>query len=268
MASIPLFYWSEIKFAGRSKENYGDLLSKYIVEKISGGQVKWVQPKKQPWYTFNKTNYLAIGSIIHHATRNSIIWGSGLIDEQLRIERANFKAVRGPRTREYLLQFGYECPEIYGDPALLLPTIYFPEPGKCYEIGIIPHYTDFQSVNDQYRSNPEILVIDLLTMDVEQVTNEILKCESLISSSLHGVIVAHAYKIPCVWVEFSDKLFGSGVKFFDYLESVKLPPYKPPALSKPLSIPEIKQIIESYTSLPNAEEVTSLQKGLISSSPF
>ena len=79
---IQLFYWSEIKFIYKDKENYGDLLSKYLVENISGKKVKWVQPKKQPWYKIDKKNYLAIGSILPHASKNSIIWGSGIIDQR------------------------------------------------------------------------------------------------------------------------------------------------------------------------------------------
>lgn len=100
---IPLFYWSEIKFIFKKKENYGDLLSKYLVEKISGREINWVHPKRQPWYKWNKTNYLAIGSIIHHASKDSIVWGSGIIDKEQHIEKADFRAVRGPQTRKIFL---------------------------------------------------------------------------------------------------------------------------------------------------------------------
>ena len=89
----------------KEKENYGDLLSKYLVEKISGRPVKWIHPKKQPWYKLNKKNYLAIGSILHHATKNSVVWGSGIIDQKHKVAQADFRAVRGPRTREYLHKF-------------------------------------------------------------------------------------------------------------------------------------------------------------------
>ncbi|MGA9590265.1 MAG: polysaccharide pyruvyl transferase family protein, partial [Salegentibacter sp.] len=159
--SIPLFYWSERKFSFKDKENYGDLLSKYLVEKISGRKVKFVQPKKQAWFKLNKINYLAIGSILPHATKNSIVWGSGIIDREHQIAKADFKAVRGPRTRKFLLDSGYQCPEVYGDPALLLPLYFNPDPKveKKYEIGIIPHYHDYQSVFKMYAKN-EILVID------------------------------------------------------------------------------------------------------------
>ena len=133
MKKIPLFYWSSVKFENKPKENYGDLLSKYIVEKISAEKVKWVHPKKQPWYRFDKTNYLGIGSILAHASKNSIVWGSGIIDQNHPVEKADFRAVRGPKTRERLLALGYKCPEIYGDPALLLPKYFNPKVEKKYK---------------------------------------------------------------------------------------------------------------------------------------
>ena len=131
---IPLFYWSEIKFIFRKNENYGDLLSKYLVEKISGRKVKWVNPRKLPWYRLKKRHYLAIGSILHHASKQSIIWGSGIIDRKHNVPNADFRAVRGPQTRKYLKDLGITCPEVYGDPALLLPRYFKPEIKKKYKI--------------------------------------------------------------------------------------------------------------------------------------
>jgi len=265
---IPLFYWSEIKFIFKRKENYGDLLSKYLVEKISGMEVKWVYPKKQPWYKWDKTNYVTIGSVIHHASKDSIVWGSGIIDNKQAIAKADFRAVRGPQTRKFLLGLGYECPEVYGDPALLLPKYYHPEVEKKYKIGIIPHYHDFNVVSENYLNDPEILVIDLMTLIVEEVTRQILSCEKTISSSLHGVIVSHAYEIPSVWVEFSNKIFGDGIKYRDYLESVEIPFYQAEFLDRKLNLKEIDRLFEKYPGLPGEGKVENLCEGLKRVCPF
>jgi pyruvyltransferase len=265
---IPLFYWSERKFTFKEKENYGDLLSKYLIEKITGKEVGWIHPKKQPWYKLNKTNYLAIGSIMHHASKYSIVWGSGIIDIKQPIINADFRAVRGPQTRKYLLGLGFSCPELYGDPALLLPKYYAPKFKKKYRIGIIPHYNDFKAVNELYKDEKHILVIDLLTMDIEAVTHQILECEKTISSSLHGIIISHAYSIPGIWVEFSDKIFGDGIKYQDYLESVQIPFYQAAYLNKKISSNDIERLFKKYPYLPENLIINILQNDLLKSCPF
>lgn len=265
---IPLFYWSEKKFIFREKENYGDLLSKYLVEKISGEEVKWVHPKKQRWYKLNKTNFLAIGSIIHHASKDSVVWGSGIIDAKQPLGRAEFRAVRGPQTRQLLLETGYSCPEVYGDPALLLPKYYNPEVQKKFRIGIIPHYHDFEFVFNQYKFNDDIQVIDLMTENIEEVTQKILQCEKTISSSLHGLIVSHAYAIPSVWVKFSDKIFGDGIKYRDYLESVGITFYDAVPMKEKFSLSQIESLYEEFPALIKKEILETMQKELLEACPF
>ncbi len=265
---LPIFYWSEVKFIFKEKENYGDLLSKYLIEKISGKPIKWVHPKKLSWYHLNKTHFLAIGSILHHATKYSIVWGSGIIDKEHDVEAANFRAVRGPQTRKFLLERGLSCPEVYGDPALLLPKYYNPMVEKRFSIGIIPHYNDFEIVSNMYINDPDILVIDLMTLDIEEVTSKILQCEHTISSSLHGVIVSHAYNIPSIWVEFSDKIFGDGIKYRDYLESVAIPFYKGPLLKKEMTLQELQGLFTSYPSLPESGKILEVCKSLEKACPF
>ncbi|WP_110688302.1 polysaccharide pyruvyl transferase family protein [Salegentibacter sediminis] len=266
--SIPLFYWSEIKFIFKEKENYGDLLSKYLVEKISGREVKFVHPRKQPWYKWDKSHYLAIGSILPHATKDSIVWGSGIIDREHHIASADFRAVRGPQTRKFLLDLGYECPPVYGDPAILLPEYFNPQVEKEYELGIIPHYHDYKKTVDLFGNNPDIRVIDLMCLDVEEVTRQIMSCERILSSSLHGLIVSHAYRIPSLWVEFSDKIFGDGIKYPDYLESVDMPVYEPPFIDEVCSKENLNSLFNDFPVLPEKEKIEALQQGLLEVCPF
>jgi polysaccharide pyruvyl transferase WcaK-like protein len=120
------------------------------------------------------------------------------------------------------LDLGYNCPEVYGDPAILLPEHYKPIVEKRYKLGIIPHYIDYKLVKAALKNNEQIKVINLLTKSVEATTNEILECHNIISSSLHGVIVSQAYGIPALWVKFSNKLSGDNIKFYDYYQSVNI----------------------------------------------
>jgi pyruvyltransferase len=265
---ISLFWWSEPRLMSKKKENYGDLLSKYLVGHISGKAVKWVHPKKQPWFQLNKKHFLGTGSIIHHVNKFSIVWGSGIIDEFQPIENAEFCAVRGPETRRRLINLGYKCPEIYGDPALLLPNYYKPAIKKKYKLGIIPHYTDFKMISTLYANLEGIKVIDIMTMNVEEKTNEILACEKIVSSSLHGIIIPHAYNIPALWIPFSKKPFGSGIKYFDYLKSVEINNYNPPIFSDQLNRDDFLSFFDSFQALPKKEVVKQLKEGLMLHCPF
>ena len=65
-----------------------------------------------------------------------------------------------------------------------------------------------------------MFIVNLLTKNIENVIDEILACEYIISSSLHGIIVANVYQIPAIWLRYSDKLSGDDIKFYDYFSSV------------------------------------------------
>jgi hypothetical protein len=56
-----------------------------------------------------------------------------------------------------------------------------------------------------------------------------------LSSSLHGLIVAHAYGIPAVWCDFADRphaIAGDGTKFHDYFASIGLHDLSPVILAQ------------------------------------
>lgn len=125
--------------------------------------------------------------------------------------------MRGPLSRQVLIKNNVDCPKIYGDPAILIANYFNPNVNKKYKLGVIPHIVDFSSVN----TSKEILKINLKD-DYRTVIRQILSCEHIISSSLHGLIVADAYNIPTAWVEFSDKVIGNGFKFRDYYMSINV----------------------------------------------
>lgn len=189
--------------------NYGDLLTPYIFDHFN-----------IPYeYSSVDFNVLCIGSIVSHAKENTIVLGSGLIKKKQKPHpKADYRFVRGPLTRNRVLEMGGKCPPIYGDAATLLP-LFWKESSKEYDIGIIPHVWHYNEVKEKYL---DYNVIDL-TKDPKEVTKEITKCKKIISSSLHGLIVSHAYNIPAAWTTFSKKLAGDNIKFEDYYASINLP---------------------------------------------
>lgn len=266
--TIRLFWWNEKVIQGKSKENYGDLLGKYLVEKISGKAVVFAWPKKWSFLDYFQPIYVTIGSILTNVNHKCVVWGSGIISQEYGIKKAQFLAVRGPQTRKFLLKLGYQVPEIFGDPALLLPRFFYPKVEKKYKFGIVPHYNDWKKVKDWFIDNSELLVIDMMTTNIESKTIEFLQCEKIISSSLHGIIVAHAYRIPAIWQKFSDNVFGDDIKYQDYFESVQMEYYLPTIQDNCYSIEEMKDLFHFYPSLPNAEILENLRNGLMNVCPF
>lgn len=216
---IPHFYHRSI--------NFGDCLSPYILEKISGKEVVYTEQSK------DVTTIMAIGSILATDVSNSIIWGNGFAwkysDTEIVSAPLEIRAVRGKLTRVKLLEHGIPCPEVYGDPALLLPRLYNPGVKKKYKLGIIPHIVDYEDVCKLYGSLPEdVCIIDFRIFKgntVEKTIDKILECDKIISGGLHGLIVANAYGIDAMWVEFSKKIQGDGFKFWDYFSCLDIVPY-------------------------------------------
>lgn len=143
-----------------------------------------------------------IGSIIAFKNYDSIIWGSGILNEGFErkikanssLTKYDVRAVRGPLTRDILLRCNYECPEVYGDPAILMPLIYRPNNIiKKYDISVIKHYSDQSKIPDDFHE------INVVTDDYKTFIDEICASKLVISSSLHGLIIAETYGIPTIW---------------------------------------------------------------------
>jgi pyruvyltransferase len=215
--AIPLTYWTVTP-------NFGDLLSPYLVEKISGSPVKSVpiSPGHKWKFSLKRSpfSYLAIGSIISRANAKSVVWGSGAFGTETKSslnKKAEYRAVRGPLTRNLLRIHGINCPEVYGDPALLLPLVINPPVKKQYKVGVIIRWaeTSWNSTD----TDSDVKKIYLGTNDIESTIADILSCERIISSSLHGIILADAYRIPSAWLS-SMTPKGLEFKFYDYFLSV------------------------------------------------
>ncbi|MER4764684.1 hypothetical protein J9B44_27530, partial [Klebsiella pneumoniae] len=132
---------------------------------------------------------------------------------------------------------------------------------------IIPHLKDYDYFKNKYRSNKNIKVIDLKTKDIEFVVDEIISCEYILSTSLHGVIVAQAYDIPTLWIKHND-INTDGIKFYDYFDSVGIKPYD--------GFEDYESLINDYESAfvkhANISKITTdlkkMQDNLLSVAPF
>jgi pyruvyltransferase len=193
-----LFYWdarSQLGFA-----NFGDALSEALVGRMLGKQI---QVAGQPFNGQKKL--LGMGSIMSFAQDGDVIWGTGVNgkspEKAYQFNHLDVRAVRGPLTRDFLLKRGISCPEIYGDPTLLLP-IFFPEfqkptvPENDYVI--IPHFSD----EHLFDGIPNMISVK---EPWNVVVEKILNSKFVIASALSGIIVAEAFRIPAKLLQIENK---------------------------------------------------------------
>lgn len=205
------------------QENFGDDLNYYLIEALTGKAVINVRN------TFLKQfrNYMVIGSILDgFCFPNTEVWGAGVISDKqkLKCKPKQIYAVRGKLTRKYLLDNNIPCPEIYGDPALLLPLLYQSNAKKIYRVGIVPHIVDWDTPLLQEfiaKSNGATIINLGKYKDVKDIVEQFNQCEIILSSSLHGLIVADAYGIPNRRIKLSDRITGGDFKYNDYYSGIE-----------------------------------------------
>ncbi|SEQ06821.1 polysaccharide pyruvyl transferase family protein [Nitrosomonas ureae] len=216
--SIKLKYFQE-------KPNVGDHFSLVLASHYFSSNII-VSSDDQP---LTQENLLLVGSIVEWADAMSYICGSGLMfsESKLKTQPKSINCVRGPLTEFFMRRQGikFTKPVLFGDPAVLAPKIFPRNQAPCTQIGIIPHYVDEEVpwIMDCHKKG--LSVIDILS-PLDEFFDKIQQCEIVLSSSLHGIIFAHAYMKPALWIELSDHVGGNGFKFFDYYLSIGVSPEK------------------------------------------
>lgn len=203
--------------------NFGDELSLFIVEKlINKNKYELVVNQEK-----QELNLICIGSYMHAARRGYYIYGTGIRtlpegEKGLNFKELNVCALRGPITYNFLTQKrNIKCPVLYGDPGLLLLLLYKPFQHIEYadKIALIPHKSNYNNyLNKGYDKNKFLLINPRDPW--RKVVNLLYSCKSIVSASLHGLIVADAYSKPNIMLsEF--KLEEGYLKFKDYFFSQK-----------------------------------------------
>ena len=233
---IELFWWR----GNRRGKNFGDELSKYTVEYVSGEKVSWASR--------DDANLFSVGSILgaaYHCSqvnpdKEVHVWGSGLMTPAGfpgQPDNMIVSAVRGPLTRSALAGNKISLP--IGDPGLLIDRVFkIPAAKKKYSLGIVPHHKQkdekiFQQISNKFEDS---VIIDV-GLHPHEVARIISQCELVISTSLHGLIVSDALKVPNIWCEWGLLHAGGRFKFYDYFLSVRRAAFEPINLKGRSGIP-------------------------------
>ena len=240
--------------------NLGDYLGKVIINFLLDKQGidinSWI-PKRKHLFGVG-SNIIGRGYIFHNAT----IWGSGVefypekvifFLQMLSRRKLDIRAVRGPLTRGILLKLGHHCPEVYGDPAILMPLLYNPIIKKRRKYCVVCQYYHEKEFRE---SHPNEYVVSMNTDDYKNVIDEIVSSEIVYSSSLHGIILAETYGVPAVF--FRGLAKQSDFKYNDWYQSTCRYDVK-------LSETFEEALTEQPPPLP---ELSDLQKGLLDTFPY
>jgi pyruvyltransferase len=191
-------YWSR---CARNR-NFGDVLGPYIVENVAQRRVEYAEPER--------AELVVVGSIVEYLpdSYGGAVAGIGCARASTRrsFVNADVKLVRGEHTARRL---GVKVP--VGDPGLLASD-FIERQDKKYRFGFIRHYAD------KTNSFPAAHQINIL-WPIEKVIEETDKCDAIVTSSLHGLILADSLGIKRRWVLYP-RVQGSGFKFKDYGSSI------------------------------------------------
>jgi len=242
------------KFHWHRHINFGDALNPVMIQYLTGQLPVYSQ---QDAY---EERIMMIGSILNAAHDKTIVWGTGIVSPMKIAKGIDIRSVRGPLTRQIAIDNGNHCPEIYGDPALLMPLLYNPIIDKTHKVGFIPHYAE-RSLNISLPSGMKF--IDP-AQSHQKFINDILSCQKIISSSLHGLIIADAYHIPSQWIKLSDSIIGDDTKYYDHMLSINMDTYKYWDFRGTIQIPTLYHIFEN---IPNRKKNINL-KAIWDACPF
>lgn len=191
----------------RRLDNFGDLLGPLIVNRLR-------KTMNLGRAVSGRQRILTVGSLIinDRVQDGDVIWGSGVHGNLLPLRKPfpilDVRAVRGPLTARLLRETGNSVPDIYGDPALLVPHLW-----SDSELGIVRRSGGTVRIpNLEDLADAPIGALSPLGDPIEKIRT-IASAARVFSSSLHGIIIAEAYGVPAVMVASnSQRLF----KYDDY----------------------------------------------------
>lgn len=248
---------------GKYPYNLGDVLAMPIINFMLAK--KGVKADK---VVNGRKHLFTVGSGGLRSFQNTTIWGTGIMYDGLKgfwfekywyadHRHLDIRAVRGPLTRDVYMKLGHKCPEVYGDPGILMPLIYQPDYNVVCRGGqdyaIIPQYTTENEVRKYFTDD---MIISMNTNDYKSVIDKIVSCKKVYSSSLHGIILAEAYGVPAIFFRGIPAVID--FKYKDYYASTGR-----------FDVPMANNLAEAFSfEAPELPDLSRLQQGLMDAFPY
>jgi len=234
-------------------KNFGDLITPWLLRKYGLVPV-------HSSYSSSLISLVSTGSILQGMPENysGYIIGSGLIrDTQKEFSNAKILAVRGEMTKS---RINAPSNVVLGDPGLIISKFLEVKQRKQYILGLVPHLydkLDHRIANLVKKHKNNILNIDVQRKPMA-VIKDIDKCEYILSSSLHGIVIADSLGIPNGWICLSQVHSGKGFKFYDYASAVSVK-------CQPLNLcgeETLSELISLADRRINPDQLKEIQEGL------
>jgi len=237
--------------------NFGDKLTPFILEKNTPYGFKNTSFRNR-----NRTDIIGIGSCLQGISENynQIIWTSGFMfqDNYKNFSRAHVIAVRGKETLKRINCINKDK-VILGDGGLLCYLL-APLRTKKYKLGIFLHYVDKHNdiIKKIASESNEIFIIHAFCAYCQDIIDRVQECEYIISSSLHGLILADSLNIPNEWIKLSNNIAGNDFKFHDYYSVFDMWNKEPMSIDKNDSLNTIlERINQNNYERKNIEKIKS-----------
>ena len=205
--------------------NAGDFFAIFIAPIISGRPASFRDDSQG-----NKNSLCVVGSILSWGIR--YMWGPGLLYDDKRGLPGTTEVVfacRGPRSYDDFAVTALEgtvMHKVYGDSGSLLSWFYQPhDQTKKYPLCVLPHHLDwdkkvpFLTRMDEWWDGDTPFRIDIM-QPLFKIADEIVQCEFVLCSSLHGIIFSDSYGVPNAHMKYKNNVIGEHFKFLDYYDSV------------------------------------------------
>ncbi len=197
---LPVYWWD-------GHPNFGDALTPWVLARY--GIVAVHTP-------ISSARAVGIGSLVDQLPDDftGTIWGSGLLRETDRhLPGATALAVRGPLTRDRL---GLSDDEVaLGDPGLLVGR-HLLRRQERWQLGVVPHGLHHaDEALGRLARGDGVRAVDVRSTP-SVVMGQVARCGAVLTTSLHGLIVADALGIPAAWTQRQPLLWGQDFKFRDY----------------------------------------------------
>lgn len=264
----------------KDESNFGDALNLCLLQTLFNMNVKYKDIQSCDCVCIGSLLQLLVSpplpfrdKIKRFFSRRIAIWGTGFIkhapDTPHTLSRkTRIYALRGKITLARMQKYTKKRLHhvVLGDPGLLANRLIDTNKvKKKYKLGIIPHYVDKNNPLLQNINVEKSIIIDVQKPVIE-VLKQIAECENIISSAMHGLIVADSLGIPNIRMILSDKIVGGDYKFQDYYSAFDMEMPKPVIINTDTKITDIDFISKNYTV--SASKIEQICQALLSAFPY